>query len=135
MDEKDRSILDVLRHTGRASLKEISHRTGLRPSTVHARVKHLEQDGTIEHFTVKLDNKKVGENFIVFLFVKTTGHLDVSNNHIKEVFGVTGEHDLLLKLKFSGIEEFNEFLLTFREQEVVQDTLTMVATATVKEEL
>ena len=34
----------------------------------------------------------------------------IQNEHVKEVFGLTGEHDLLLKLKFKDIEEFNEFV-------------------------
>ena len=52
------------------------------------------------------------------------------------IFGVTGEYDLLLKLKFKDVEEFNDFLIKFRkEQKGVRQTFTMVSTANIKEEL
>jgi hypothetical protein len=38
-------------------------------------------------------------------------------------------------LRFKDVEAFNNFLLKFRKHEGVEATLTMVATAAVKEEL
>ena len=92
-------------------------------------------------FTVKLSNRQVGENFIVFMLVKggTTEYIDnkiLGNEHVKEVFGVTGEYDLLIKLKFENVEEFHEFVLNFRKgKKEIQSTLTMVVTANLKEEI
>ena len=49
---------------------------------------------------------------------------------------MTGEYDVLAKLKFEDVEEFNNFLITFRkEMKGVEATLTMVATANIKEEV
>jgi Lrp/AsnC family leucine-responsive transcriptional regulator len=138
LDDKDIKILDILKQNSRTSIRNIAKKTKIRPSTVHQRMTVLKKKGVIEKYTAKLDNKEIGESFIVFLFVKTKPNavLDSFNDpHIKEVFGITGEHDLLLKLKFKDIEEFNDFLLKFRKEKPIENTLTQIATATIKEEL
>ncbi|MBI2542180.1 Lrp/AsnC family transcriptional regulator [Candidatus Woesearchaeota archaeon] len=140
-DSKDMKILEALREDSRKSIKEISKTTKIRPSTVHQRIQKLIANKIIEKFTVKLDNKSVGENFIVFMLVKgnTAEYIDLkilNDRHVREIFGVTGEYDLLVKLKFRNVEEFNDFVLKFRkDKKEIQSTLTMVATANLKEEL
>ena len=139
VDRKDFSIINVLKENSRLSIRDVAKQTKLRPSTVHQRILKLKERGVIERFTVKLNNKSVGEGFIVFMLIKTkpAAVLDkvVNNKHVKEFFGVTGEYDLLLKLKFKDVEEFNDFVIKFRKEQLIQTTLTMVVTADVKEEI
>ncbi|MBI1935508.1 Lrp/AsnC family transcriptional regulator [Candidatus Woesearchaeota archaeon] len=141
MDKKDEKILELLKHDSRLPIREIAKNTKIRPSTVHQRIKRLVQEKVIEKFTIKLSNKAVGENFIVFMLVKggTTEYIDsrfLNDRHVKEVFGVTGEYDLLIKLKFEDVEEFNQFVIDFRKnKKEIQSTLTMVVTANLKEEI
>jgi len=59
----------------------------------------------------------------------------VHDRHVKEFFGVTGEYDLMLKLKFKDVDEFNDFIIKFRKEQSIQTTLTMVVTANLKEEI
>lgn len=140
IDKKDIPIIEALKENSRLSIRDIAKKTRLRPSTVHQRITKLKESKVIEKFTLKLNNKAVGENFIVFMLVKTKPNviLDnkaMQNEHVKEAFGLTGEYDLLLKLKFNGIDEFNDFVLKFRKEQQIEATLTMVVTANVKEEL
>jgi len=141
LDKKDNLIIDVLKENSRLSVRKTAKKTSVRPSTVHERIKKLVKEGVIEKFTLKLNNKAVGESFIVFMLVKggTKDYIDskiINDRHIKEIFGVTGEYDLLLKLKFKDVEEFNDFLIKFRkEQKGVRQTFTMVSTANIKEEI
>lgn len=141
LDKKDLSIISLLKENSRFSIRDIAKKTGIRPSTVHQRITQLRKKGVIEKFTVKLNNKEVEENFIVFLLIKTkpssllANKSITTNPHIKEVFGVTGEHDLMLKLKLKDIQEFNQFFIKFRKEQPVETTLTMVATTNIKEEL
>jgi len=141
LDKKDLAIIALLKENSRLSIRNIAKKTGIRPSTVHQRITQLRKNNVIEKFTVKLNNKEVNENFIVFLLVKTKPSALIDNKiiqnnpHVKEVFGVTGEYDLLLKLKFKDIEEFNEFIIKFRKEQPVETTLTMVSTTIIKEEL
>ncbi len=141
MDNKDVKILDILKNDSREPIREIAKKTGIRPSTVHQRIKKLIESKVVEKFTIKLNNKLVGENFIVFMLVKggTTEYIDnkiLHNSHVKEVFGVTGEYDLLIKLKFENVDEFHEFVLNFRKnKKEIQSTMTMVVTTNLKEEI
>lgn len=138
MDKKDLLIIDELKKDSRQTVRDIAKKTKIRPSTVHLRLKKLIKDRIIEKFTIKLDNGKTDENFIVFILVSTTKKIPnifFSNSHIKEVFGVTGEYDLILKCKFKDVDEFNRFVIAFREYPQINKTVTMVGTLTLKEEI
>lgn len=141
IDDKDRKIIEVLKQNSRKPIREIAKITKIRPSTVHQRIQKLIDNRVIEKFTIKLNNKAVGENFIVFMLVKgtTTEYIDnkvLNNKHVKEVFGITGEYDLIVKLKFKDIDEFHDFVLNFRkEKKEIQSTITMIVTTNLKEEI
>ena len=141
IDGKDEKIIEILKQNSRTPIREIAKATKIRPSTVHKRIKNLIEGKAIEKFTVKLDNASVGEDFIVFMLVKggTSEYIDskvLANNNVKEIFGVTGEYDLLIKLKFKDVKEFNDFILKFRkDKKDIQSTLTMVATTNLKEDI
>jgi len=141
LDDKDHAIISLLKRNSRLSVRDIGKKTGMRPSTIHDRIKKLVKSGVIEKFTLKLNNKAVGENFIVFMLVagkptEYVGETLLQHRNIKEVFGITGEYDMIFKLKFRDVEEFNDFVIKFRKQNRnVQKTMTMVATATLKEEI
>ena len=66
LDLKDHQIIGLLKADSRLSVRDIAKATGIRPSTVHERIKKLVKKGIIERFTLKLNNKAIGENFIVF---------------------------------------------------------------------
>ncbi|MCH8067009.1 MAG: Lrp/AsnC family transcriptional regulator [Nanoarchaeota archaeon] len=140
LDNKDNKIIGILKEDSREPLKIIAKKTGIRPSTVHQRIQKLIKCRVIEKFTIKLNNKAIGENFIAFLLIKGTTSDYINNKflntkNVKEVFGVTGEYDVMVKLKFKDVEEFNDFIISFRkEMKGVGATLTMVVTANIKEE-
>lgn len=138
LDNKDYRILEFLKQNSRISIRDLAKKANLRPSTVHQRILKLKQNNVIEKFTLKLNNKEVGENFIVFMLIATEKEVDnkvFNNKHIKEVFGITGEYDLMLKLKFRDVEEFNSYIINFRKEQGIKKTLTMVSTITLKEEI
>ena len=138
IDKKDASIIKALKKDSRMSIRDIAKSTGTRPSTVHKRLTELKSKGVIEKFTIKLDNKQVGEDFIVFMFVNTETDLPASffsSRNVKEAFGITGEYDLLIKLKFRDIAEFNDYVISLRKNRNIKKTLTTVATITLKEDI
>ncbi|MBD3354508.1 winged helix-turn-helix transcriptional regulator [Candidatus Woesearchaeota archaeon] len=138
LDTKDHKIINILKENSRLSIRDIAKKTRIRPSTVHLRIKKLKKNNVIEKFTLKLNNKAVKEGFIVFMYLITDKNLPDSffkNTHIKEAFGVTGEYDILLKLKFKDISEFNDYIINLRKNEAVKKTITNVVTANIKEEL
>jgi DNA-binding Lrp family transcriptional regulator len=141
LDGKDRKILTSLKKNSRLSIRELASQTKIRPSTVHQRMKKMVQNGVIEGFTLKVNDEKVGEAFTVFMLISGSPerYLDediMKNPHVKGVYGITGEYDLFIKMKFKDMKEFNDFLLEFREKYArsIAKTLTMVQTVKLKEE-
>ena len=139
MDEKDIKIIKILKENSRASIRDIAKSTAIRPSTVHNRIKKFKDEGIIEKFTIDTNDDKVGEGFVVFMLISGTPekYLDnrfKNNSNIKEIYGITGEYDLLIKAKFKDMMEFNRFLIDFREKyhKSINKTITMVQTAKIK---
>ncbi len=134
LDAKDHKIINVLRENSRLSIRDIAKKTKLRPSTIHIRIKKLIESCVIEKFTLKLNDTLIDENFIVYMLISTDKKInDFSNKAIKEVYGITGEYDLILKMKFKSINEFNDFVIKFRDKHKLGKTLTMVATVKIKD--
>lgn len=140
LDDKDLAIINQLASDARISVRKIGSVTGIRPSTVHQRIKRLINEGVITGFTVKLDPEKMGENLTVFMLV--AGSLDryiddkfLKKKNIIEIHGITGEYDLLLKLRFKDMKQFNRFVIEFREKfkDSIAKTITMVETVRLKE--
>lgn len=59
-DKTDQAILDILIADSRTSLREIGARTGLSAPAVRDRIRRLEDQGTIEGFTIRLNNRALG---------------------------------------------------------------------------
>ena len=141
LSDKDLKILKVLRENARATIRQISKRTGIRPSTVHQRLTKLIDSGAIKRFTIDIDEERLGINLTVFMLV--SGSLDkyldkeiIGDKHLVGISGVTGEYDLLLKMKFKNMSEFNDFIIRFRERYSanIQNTVTMVQTICLKDD-
>jgi len=141
LSDKDLKILKVLKENARATIRQISKKTDIRPSTVHQRLTKMIDTGTIKRFTIDVDEEQLGINLTVFMLV--SGSLDkyldkeiMGNKHLVEISGVTGEYDLLLKMKFKSMSEFNAFIIKFRERysDNIQNTVTMVQTICLKDD-
>ena len=116
----------------------MSKKTNIRPSTIHSRIQKLVKDNVIENFTITTNDSKLNEEFIVFVLVNADKEIKITffnKREIKDVFGVTGSYDLIMKCKFSDINEFNKFILELRKLPEVQNTLTMVSTIKIKEKV
>ena len=140
LDEKDFAILEHLKADARLSVRKIGKLTKIRPSTVHQRIRRMVNSGVIQTFTIKIDPEKIGEKLTVFMLV--SGSLDkylddkfLKAKHILEIQGITGEYDLLIKLRFSDMKQFNKFIISFRERysRSISKTITMVQTVALKE--
>jgi DNA-binding Lrp family transcriptional regulator len=140
LDHKDLAILNLLEADARLSIRKIGTLTKIRPSTVHQRIKRMIKEGIIQKFTIKLDPEKFGENLTVFMLVagSLNKYLDdrfMKSKNILEIHGITGEYDLLIKLRFKDMKQFNKFIIEFREKysRSISKTITMVGTVQLKE--
>lgn len=69
LDERDRSILQLLQEDGRLSNVELAQRINLSPSACLRRVKLLEERGLISRYVMLLDEKAVGLPGTAFVLV------------------------------------------------------------------
>ena len=140
LDAKDLQMIGALRQNASTPIRALGRRLGMRPSTVHARIRRLLQRGIIRRYTIEVDHEKLGNDFLAFVLVKggPEKYLEggfLGRAEVEGAYPVTGEHDLLLKLRFRSMKEFNRFLVEFRERyrKNVRETLTLVALGSLKD--
>ena len=69
MDNKDEKILELLRENSKLTTHQISKKTLIPITTIHNRIKKLEQEGIIKRYTLELDNKKLGKELAAFIHI------------------------------------------------------------------
>jgi Lrp/AsnC family transcriptional regulator for asnA, asnC and gidA len=142
MDEIDRTILMHLRDNSRVSLQEMSRLTGISDSTLQFRLKRLRAKGIIEKFTIMANPAATGYAVTAMVLVQTdTERHDEAKlalakiPEITEVYGILGEHDLLVKVWCKSLEELNRMINDeIRSVEGVKELLEMLVMERVKEE-
>ena len=67
MEDTDRQIIALLSADGRMSLADIARETGLSTSTLHQRVRRLEQRGLITGYRAELDYRAIGLPLTAFV--------------------------------------------------------------------
>lgn len=141
LDKKDLGIIEVLKHNSNFSTQQISKKTGIPITTVHNHIKKLEKSGVIEGYTVNLNSKKIGKNVAAYINVivdyKLLKEKNISQHELakklkrqeiaEEVALVTGETDILLKIRVKNVEELDDFVTKhLRNIEGIEKTRTMV---------
>jgi DNA-binding Lrp family transcriptional regulator len=143
IDTIDIEILELLQKNGRMSISDISKQVGKGISTIHARIKSLYEEGYIKQFTAMLDPIKIGKGTLAFILItvryRVPGKDDTLSQrefcreiaehpYVQDVHVLSGEYDVLLKVRTKDIDELNGFIVDFlRQIPAVDKTLTMFA--------
>jgi len=144
LDEKDSSILEELMKDARSTTKAIAKELGIPRATVHDRIVKMEQKGTIRKYAALPDFGQLGLGVTSFVLVQFEAEKGVSQRDtaeeiasmpgIFEVHMISGEYDMLLKIRGSSIEEIGKLVIDrLREVKGVARTLTCACFTTVKE--
>ncbi len=118
-DDTDLEILRILQRNSRTPFLEIARTIGVSGATIHERVRNLRNAGIIEGFSTQLNLKKLGYGVTALVEI-TLEHpsLDLkklkegllSIPEITEAHNLTGDADLLLKIKTKSIDDLRELL-------------------------
>ena len=146
IDEKDKIILAELKKNARNSTKNIAKKVKIPRVTVHDRIRKMKERGIIKSFSIMIDYKKIGFSSEVFIFVSFLPNPEVSQRQlakhiaklpgVSEVHIISGEYDLLLKVRGKTLEEIGKLIIDkLRQLKGVGRTLTCTCFETVKEEL
>jgi DNA-binding Lrp family transcriptional regulator len=145
LDDKDKTIIKMLKSNSRLRTKEISKKMGIPRTTVHHRIKKLIEDGIIKKFTVIPDYKKTGTPVTAFILVSFLPTMDTKQREVAqkiaelegvcEVHLISGEWDIIIKVRSSSLEQIGELVIDrLREIKGVGKSMTCGCFFTTKEE-
>ena len=141
VDDKDLKILELLKSNARLTTKQISKKTWLPITTVHNRIKKLENLGVIKNYSVVIDHRKIGKtisayilmniNYIYLKEKNLTQHQLAqqlsSHPFVDKISMVTGETDMILKVIVNDVSQLDDFVTKYlRNIDGVQRTKTML---------
>jgi len=116
MDIVDLKILELLKHDGRMSYNDISENVGKTEATIRRRVKKLMEEGVIKKFTVEynIDSKPKTRATVKiepdFKDIKNTLKELVGIEEITDIWRLSGDCGLLIKVEIPSIEQFNPLI-------------------------
>ena len=121
MDKIDQKIVDILRHNGRISNKNLSELVGLNPSSTLERVKKLEEKGIIKGYSANLDYNKMGYSTTAIIQIALEKHnREIINkfidhisslDEVTELYHISGQYDYLLKIYVKDNKQLQHFLI------------------------
>lgn len=140
IDEGDVRILKEIQQDSKQTITRLSKKLGLRPSTVYDKISRMEKYGIILSYRAVLNETAIGAPLTAFILISGRPSFNIEeavlrDPRIMEIWGITGEYDILVKGRFRGTEEFSRFVLTLRERykEHINRTETFVSTIKIKE--
>jgi len=134
MDRKDRAILAELQRDARATYAEVGKAVGLSASSVHDRVRKLEEQRVIRGYAAKVDPEALGLFVTSLVSVmpldpKQPDDLPdriVEFEEVEDCFSVAGSENYVLKVRTKTTTDLEDFLRRLREKAGVQTRTTVV---------
>ena len=148
LDKKDIEILRIIQRNSKITTREIARQLNIPVTTVFTRIKKLEQKGIIKEYKAILNEKKLGKGttaFILASFSYRTQNKELLSQRelareiakfpeVQEVHIITGDWDLLIKVKAENVEAIGKFVIDkLRLVKGIEKTLTCVVFETEKE--
>ncbi len=141
IDHTDVQIIELLQQNARMKIGDIAEKVGKGISTVHNRIKALEESEVIEGYTALINGAKVGRPTVAMILItvryRVPGRKEILSQRqfckdiaehpfVQSVHVLSGEFDVLLKVRTRDVEEMNSFIVDFlRQMPEVDRTLTM----------
>jgi Lrp/AsnC family transcriptional regulator for asnA, asnC and gidA len=140
MDEIDSEIIRSLVKNSRITLSQMSKEIKVPDATISNRLKKLEEE-VIKHYTLVLNPDAIGLKVTAIIIIQTESEkhenveLELSKlEEVSEVYSISGEYDILIKVWAHGIEELNKIVNSkIRSVDGVEDLTEMIVMERVKE--
>ncbi|MEM3596968.1 MAG: Lrp/AsnC family transcriptional regulator [Candidatus Bathyarchaeia archaeon] len=149
LDEKDLAILALIQENCKLTAREIARKIGSPITTVFAKIKRMEELDIIKKYCAILDAKSLGSGTTAFILASVSyrakGNIpQISQREIakeiakfpevQEVHIITGDWDLLIKLKAENVDVIGKFVIDkLRLVKGIEKTLTCMVFETCKE--
>ena len=126
MDDLDKSLLRILKDNARESFVRMAEVLGTSEGTVRARLKKLQDEGTIRKFTIQTAGSNV--KALIDIRIETNVNMSTVSEQIQKwdgverVWEVTGEHDIVVIIDVASTNELNDIVERIRQFKEVQAT-------------
>lgn len=121
IDDFDKKILEFLQKNAKLTAKEMAFELALSQTPIYERIKKLERLGVIKEYVAILNADLINKGFVVFMSIIMKEHFQdkrtilvekiLSFKELSECYQTSGNYDFILKLRFSNLKEYREFLL------------------------
>jgi Lrp/AsnC family leucine-responsive transcriptional regulator len=149
LDEKDVAILALIQENSKLTARQIAQKINAPITTVFAKTKRMEELGIIREYRAVLAPEKLGSGTAAFILASVSyrakaDDVPVSQRavaeeiakfpEVQEVHIITGDWDLLIKLRAESVESIGKFVVDkLRLIKGLEKTLTCMVFETVKE--
>jgi len=149
LDEKDLAILYLIQADGKLTAKQIAKKTGVPLTTVFAKTKRMEEQGVIQGYRAIVAPEKLSAGTAAFILASVSYRTKADDapvsqravaeeiakfREVQEVHIITGDWDLLVKLRAENVEAIGKFVVDkLRLIKGLEKTLTCMVFETVKE--
>ena len=150
LDEKDLAILVLIQENSKLTANQIAKKINAPITTVFAKTKRMEEIGIIKQYRAILSAEKLNLGTVAFILAsvsyraKNDDDTPVSQRavaeeiahfpEVQEVHIITGDWDLLLKLRAESVDAIGKFVVDkLRLIKGLEKTLTCMVFETVKE--
>jgi DNA-binding Lrp family transcriptional regulator len=121
IDDTDRKILEILQENAMATAKEMAYDLSLTTTPIYERIKKLQKTGIIKQYVALLDADILDKSILVFMNITIKDHHSEKRNEfvqemqklkdVIEFYHTSGSFDFLVKVRFSDIRSFKNFLV------------------------
>jgi Lrp/AsnC family transcriptional regulator, leucine-responsive regulatory protein len=134
LDERDLAIIAALQEDARATYADVGRRVGLSPSSVHDRVRKLEQAGVIRGYRAVVDPESMGLFVTALIAVTPLDPMQPDDlpdrvrefGEVEDCLSVAGEANYILKVRTRTTSHLEDLIRRLREKGGVQTRTTIV---------
>ncbi|MFX0125506.1 MAG: Lrp/AsnC family transcriptional regulator [Candidatus Hodarchaeota archaeon] len=123
IDSVDRKIITLMKKNSRMTRREIAEELKISPQTVQNRINILQNKGIILGYTIITNEKKLGKEITAFILValdraRQTWSLTEQHLHLRaqeldivEMHHITGDSDVIIKVKTRNLDSLEQIIL------------------------
>ncbi|MGV8163057.1 MAG: Lrp/AsnC family transcriptional regulator [Candidatus Nanoarchaeia archaeon] len=125
LDDKDKKILEILKKEANCTTRKIAKQTLLPITTIHNRIKKLNEEKIIKKYTIEVDQDKVGKSLLIYLMISANLQVLKSKNRtqydiakelrklefVERADIVSGGTDIVAMVRVKDVQEYDKVLL------------------------
>ena len=125
-------------------IARMAKKLGEPSTTIHYNIKKLEQEGAVKTYKAVFDYKKIDEGHCTFILAnllpekygepEEVAREVAKNPHVESVDIVTGDYELLIKLRTKDIDEYYAFLKQAIKKYGIAKTISLTSLKQIKTE-